>query len=80
LAGLALQDNEAKKNGFYVDIRADGSFSVPHELERPLLRSQIWEAADMVKWCVDEAEGCPLQLTSKVYFQAFCRAAWTTRG
>ena len=54
LTGLARQDNEAKKNGFYVDLHADGSFTVPHEIDIPLLRSQIWEAADMVKWCVDE--------------------------
>jgi AbiV family abortive infection protein len=50
LEGLAREDNEAKKRGFYVDLRADGSFTVPHEIDRPLLRFQIWEAADMIKW------------------------------
>ncbi|MHA6667493.1 AbiV family abortive infection protein [Homoserinimonas sp. A447] len=50
LKGLAQEDNEAKKRGFYVDLRADGSFTVPHEIDRPLLRFQIWQAADMIKW------------------------------
>ena len=54
LAGLAKEDNEAKKRGFYVDLRADGSFTVPHQIDRPLLRSQIWEAADMIKWSLTE--------------------------
>ncbi|WP_104198708.1 AbiV family abortive infection protein [Cryobacterium sp. Y29] len=54
LKGLAQEDNEAKKSGFYVDLRADGSFTVPHEIERPLLRSQIWETADMIQWFLME--------------------------
>lgn len=54
LMGLAQEDNEAKKRGFYVDLRADGSFTVPHEIDRPSLRFQIWQAADMVKWFLDE--------------------------
>jgi len=54
LEGVAQEDNEAKKRGFYVDLRADGSFTVPHEIERPLLRFQIWEAADMIKWFLVE--------------------------
>lgn len=54
LEGLAQEDNEAKKRGFYVDLRADGSFTVPHEIDRPLLRVQIWQAADTIKWAIDE--------------------------
>ena len=54
LNGLAQEDNEAKKRGFYVDLRADGSFTVPHEIDRPLLRFQIWEAADMIQWFLVE--------------------------
>jgi AbiV family abortive infection protein len=54
LEGLAQEDNEAKKRGFYVDLRADGSFTVPHEIDRPLLRFQIWQAADMIKWFLTE--------------------------
>ncbi|MDH6238229.1 hypothetical protein [Cryobacterium sp. CG_9.6] len=54
LKGLAQEDNEAKKRGFYVDLRADGSFTVPHEIDRPLLRFQIWEAADMIQWFLVE--------------------------
>lgn len=50
LERLAQEDNEAKKRGFYVDLQADGTFTVPHEIERPLLRFQIWEAAEMIKW------------------------------
>ncbi|MGV8912134.1 MAG: AbiV family abortive infection protein [Rhodoglobus sp.] len=51
---LASEDNEAKKRGFYVDALPDGSFMAPHKLDRPLLRAQIWNAADMAKWCLDE--------------------------
>lgn len=54
LEGLAQEDNEAKKRGFYVDLRPDGSFTVPHEIDRPLLRFQIWQAADTIKWAIDE--------------------------
>ncbi|MCY7289664.1 MAG: AbiV family abortive infection protein [Cryobacterium sp.] len=54
LKGLAQEDNEAKKRGFYVDLRADGSFTVPHEIDRPLLRFQIWQTADMVQWFLVE--------------------------
>ena len=54
LKGLAQEDNEAKKRGFYVDLRADGSFTVPHEIDRPLLRFQIWETADMIQWFLVE--------------------------
>jgi len=51
---LAHEDNQAKQKGFYVDLEEDGSFTVPHEIDRPFLRSQIWWAADMVKWLLDE--------------------------
>jgi len=54
LEGVAQEDNEAKKRGFYVDLQPDGSFTVPHEVPRPLLRFQIWQAADMIKWFFDE--------------------------
>jgi AbiV family abortive infection protein len=54
LMGLAQEDNEAKKRGFYVDLRADGSFTAPHEIDRPLLRFQIWQAADMIQWFLVE--------------------------
>jgi len=54
LSGIAHEDNEAKKKGFYVDLEEDGTFTVPHEIERPLLRSHIWEAADMIQWCLIE--------------------------
>jgi AbiV family abortive infection protein len=54
LKNLAQEDNEAKQRGFYVDLRADGSFTVPHEIHRPLLRFQIWQAADTIKWALDE--------------------------
>ena len=54
LESLAQEDNEAKKRGFYVDLRPNGSFTVPHEIDRPLLRFQIWQTADMIKWFLDE--------------------------
>lgn len=54
LANLAREDNESKKRGFYVDLEEDGSFTVPHEIDRPLLRFQIWQAADMIEWCLTE--------------------------
>lgn len=55
LESLAQEDNEAKKSGlFCVDLRADGSFTVPHDIDRPLLRFQIWQAADMIKWFLGE--------------------------
>lgn len=54
LESQAQEDNEAKKRGFYVDLQADGSFVVPHEVDRPFLRSQIWSTADMIKWCIVE--------------------------
>lgn len=54
LEGVAHEDNQAKQKGFYVDLEEDGTFTVPHEIDRPLLRSQIWEAADMIKWFLDE--------------------------
>jgi len=54
LEGMAQADNQAKKKGFYVDLEEDGSFTVPHEIDRPHLRSQIWEAAQMVKTLLDE--------------------------
>lgn len=54
LERVAHEDNQAKKKGFYVDLEEDGTFTVPHEIDRPLLRSQIWEAADMIKWFLDE--------------------------
>jgi AbiV family abortive infection protein len=52
--GFAHEDNLAKQKGFYVDLEEDGSFTVPHEIDRPYLRRQIWWAADMVKWLLDE--------------------------
>lgn len=54
LVGIAQEDNQAKKKGFYVDLEEDGSFTVPHEIDRPDLRSQIWQAADMIKWFLHE--------------------------
>jgi AbiV family abortive infection protein len=51
---LAHEDNQAKQKGFYVDLEEDGSFTVPHEIDRPYLRSQIWWAADMVQWLLNE--------------------------
>jgi AbiV family abortive infection protein len=54
LKRLAREDNEAKMSGFYVDLRADGTFTVPHAIERPLLRAQIWETADMIQWFLSE--------------------------
>lgn len=54
LAGIAQEDNLAKKRGFYVDFDEDGSFTVPHEIERPDLRYQIWGAADMIRWFLTE--------------------------
>lgn len=51
---LAQEGNQAKQKGFYVDLDDDGTFTVPNEIDRPLLRCQIWEAADMVQWCLDE--------------------------
>lgn len=27
---------------------------MPHEIDRPFLRFQIWQAADMLKWFLDE--------------------------
>lgn len=54
LADVAHEENEAKKKGFYVDLDEDGTFTVPHEVARPLLRFQIWQAADMIEWCLTE--------------------------
>jgi len=54
LAGIAQVENQAKKAGFYVDLDEDGSFTVPHEIARPELRSQIWMVADMIKWSLAE--------------------------
>jgi len=54
LEGVAHEDNQAKKKGFYVDLEEDGTFTVPHEIDRPLLRFQIWRAADMIEWFLDE--------------------------
>ena len=51
---LAHENNQAKQSGFYVDLDDDGTFTVPHKIDRPGLRGQIWEAADMVQWCLDE--------------------------
>jgi len=54
LERVAHEDNHAKQKGFYVDLKEDGTFTVPHEIDRPLLKSQIWETADMIKWFCDE--------------------------
>lgn len=54
LAGIAQEDNQAKKKGFYVDVEVDGSFTVPHEIDRPDLRPQIWWTADMIRWFLVE--------------------------
>ncbi|MGV8967199.1 MAG: AbiV family abortive infection protein [Cellulomonas sp.] len=54
LAGIAHEDNQAKKKGFYVDVEEDGSFTVPHEIERPDLSTQIWWTADMIRWFLVE--------------------------
>ena len=54
LKQTALEDNQAKQKGFYVDLEEDGTFTVPHEIDRPLLRSEIWAAADMIKWSLDD--------------------------
>jgi AbiV family abortive infection protein len=51
---LAQEDNTAKQRGFYVDLQSDGSFTVPQAIERPLLRAQIWETADMINWFLTE--------------------------
>ena len=70
--GLAHADDQAKQKGFYVDLEEDGTFTVPHEIDRPLLRSQIWEAADMVQMFLDEdclratARGQPVPPTKEV--------------
>lgn len=54
LTDVAHEANESKKKGFYVDLEEDGTFTVPHETDRPLLRFQIWQAADMIEWCLTE--------------------------
>lgn len=54
IKGAAHEDNEAKQKGFYVDLQEDGTFTVPHEVDRPFLRSQIWGAADMIEWSIAE--------------------------
>ncbi|MCK0117009.1 AbiV family abortive infection protein [Isoptericola sp. S6320L] len=54
LTGIAQEDNQAKKKGFYVDLEEDGSFTVPHEINRPDLRGQVWMVADMIKWFLTE--------------------------
>ena len=51
---MAREDNQAKQQGLYVDLKEDGTFTVPHKIDRPLLRSQIWETADMIKWFLVE--------------------------
>jgi AbiV family abortive infection protein len=55
LASLAQEDNDAKKKAFYVDMELDGSFTVPHEIDRPFLRFDIYRVADMIQWfCVED--------------------------
>lgn len=55
LASLAREDNEAKKRALYVDMGLDGSFTVPHEIDRPFLRFDIYRVADMIQWfCVED--------------------------
>lgn len=56
LEKVAREVNQAKKEGFHVhvDLEEDGTYTVPHEIDGPPLRSQIWEAADMITWFVDE--------------------------
>lgn len=54
LTGEAHADDQAKQKGFYVDLDDDGTISVPHEIERPDLRSHIWGVADMVQWLITD--------------------------
>ena len=55
LASLAQEDNEAKKSGFYVDLKVNGSFTVPHQIDRPFLRFDIYRVAEMIHWfCVED--------------------------
>jgi len=55
LTSLAQEDNDAKKKAFYVDMELDGSFTVPHEIDRPLLRFDIYRVADMIHWfCAED--------------------------
>ncbi|WP_241973295.1 MULTISPECIES: AbiV family abortive infection protein [unclassified Cryobacterium] len=55
LASLAQEDNDAKKKAFYVDMKPDGSFTVPHEIDRPFLRFDIYRVADMIHWfCAED--------------------------
>jgi len=43
------------KKAFYVDMDPDGSFTVPHEINRPFLRFDIYQVADMAHWfCIDD--------------------------
>lgn len=53
-ASLAQEDNDAKKKAFYVDMELDGSFTVPHEIDRPFLRFDIYRVADMIHWFCGE--------------------------
>jgi len=55
LASLAQEDNVAKKKAFYVDMEPDGSFTIPHEIDRPFLRFDIYRVADMIYWfCAED--------------------------
>lgn len=54
LKQTARADNKAKQQGFYVDLEVDGSFTVPHEIDRPLLRNEIWSVADVIKWSLED--------------------------
>lgn len=54
-----------KQNGFYVDLRADGTLSVPKEIERPYLADEIVIAAQLClqvlvadAWLVDYNLNC----------------------
>lgn len=48
LRTAASGDNLAKKRGFYVDPLPDGSLSVPHEIDRPNLATEIEIGAHVV--------------------------------
>lgn len=54
LRGIAQEDNEAKKQGFYVDLKEDGSFAAPQAPDGPYLRSQIYMVASMIQWFLTE--------------------------
>lgn len=49
LVEMAIQDNEAKKRGFYVDMNLDGSLQQPSEIGEADAKNAIATVSDRVR-------------------------------